>query len=254
MGKEDHTGSLQTPLFDCGDGQAVRVDRVCDFVPDCGNSADERSCGQFGYADGMCTWNIVEKTRDEQMVWCRKPIGLAPHSPATGADERRGGHYLLLNTDGAALGQQYAFTINSFPIRNTDQLCTLVFWYNYVFKGDKIDVYLHMKTAGFDIQVWSMKAVSREPSENVWNEAIVILGRLPANAHVYFSVALVGQTLTSFAVDLMEYKLCALPARHCNCSDSEFRCRNGACVGKERRCNFVDDCGDNSDERQCVLE
>ncbi|KAK8763756.1 hypothetical protein V5799_033635 [Amblyomma americanum] len=38
---------------------------------------------------------------------------------------------------------------------------------------------------------------------------------------------------------------------HGNCSDSEFRCRNGACVGKERRCNFVDDCGDNSDEKQC---
>ena len=30
-----------------------------------------------------------------------------------------------------------------------------------------------------------------------------------------------------------------------------FRCENGMCVDRSAKCNEIDDCGDNSDEKDC---
>ena len=36
-----------------------------------------------------------------------------------------------------------------------------------------------------------------------------------------------------------------------SCSSSDFTCDNGHCVRESNKCNGNDDCGDNSDERNC---
>lgn len=36
------------------------------------------------------------------------------------------------------------------------------------------------------------------------------------------------------------------------CQASEFRCRSGRCIPMPERCDRVDQCGDNSDESNCV--
>lgn len=37
------------------------------------------------------------------------------------------------------------------------------------------------------------------------------------------------------------------------CEPNEFRCNNKKCVSKAWRCDYDDDCGDNSDEENCQV-
>ena len=37
-----------------------------------------------------------------------------------------------------------------------------------------------------------------------------------------------------------------------NCTDSQWRCDNGACIDIDKHCNLLDDCGDGSDEQSCI--
>ncbi len=50
------------------------------------------------------------------------------------------------------------------------------------------------------------------------------------------------------ALDDILFENCALPLTNRTCDDSEFTCSRGSCVQKNRLCDIVDDCGDNSDE------
>ena len=37
-----------------------------------------------------------------------------------------------------------------------------------------------------------------------------------------------------------------------DCSESEFRCKNHKCISGKWRCDYDNDCGDNSDEIECA--
>ena len=39
---------------------------------------------------------------------------------------------------------------------------------------------------------------------------------------------------------------------HGHCLPSQFECDNGNCIDSDELCNYIDDCGDNSDERRHV--
>ena len=54
------------------------------------------------------------------------------------------------------------------------------------------------------------------------------------------------------AVDDISFEDCELPPTNRSCSNREFRCERGSCVPQDRKCDIVDDCGDNSDERLAV--
>ena len=52
------------------------------------------------------------------------------------------------------------------------------------------------------------------------------------------------------SIDDVKFDNCALPlvTPDVTCSPNEIKCSRGNCVSKDRICDFVDDCGDKTDE------
>ncbi|XP_075546622.1 MAM and LDL-receptor class A domain-containing protein 1-like isoform X3 [Dermacentor variabilis] len=240
-----------TQRFDCGN-QTVTIERVCDFVIDCANGDDERNCGACDFRDGLCGWVADSPLNRGPTAWRRKWVGEVDNSPLTKANIKRNGFYLLLHSNATRPTRRTTRAgINSPVIRNTNKLCTLTFWYNYILNGTRMDIDLMMRAGGYGLPVWTLSAMSETPAEGTWNFEAVEIGRYPSEISFYFSGVNFVPGRSMFAVDDIQYTDCALPAKQENCSKLEFRCGNGACVMGYERCNYVDDCGDNSDEQNC---
>lgn len=51
------------------------------------------------------------------------------------------------------------------------------------------------------------------------------------------------------SIDDFSFDNCALPfVSNATCTANEIKCNRGNCVSKDRKCDFVDDCGDKTDE------
>lgn len=251
--KECDAMARQSQMIDCGaHAQAISIEKVCDFVVDCKNGADELHCGQCDFAEDTCGWDLDNVLNRGHAAWRRTRIGAVPNSPPIGADNRHNGYYLLLYSNDTNYQRGAGASIDSPVVRNTDKLCTLKFWYNFAKNGTKMDVKLYIDVAGYTVPVWCLNAMTDPPQEGIWNQEIVNIGRYPGSIRFHFRSGKGALQRAMFAVDQINYSGCALPAKKGNCSsDHEFRCGNGACVLKYFRCNYVDDCGDNSDERDC---
>ncbi|XP_049268920.1 MAM and LDL-receptor class A domain-containing protein 1-like [Rhipicephalus sanguineus] len=242
-----------TRMFNCGNNQTVPGHKVCDFVPDCKNAADEQRCGQCDFSESTCGWDTRGFANRGLMAWHHAPIGRVPGSPPTGSDERRSGNYLLLYSNITTRVPAHA-GIHSPSIRNTDKLCTIEFWYNYAGDGNlgkHADVALILNAGGYAMPVWSLRVYGVSKRAGVWHSAFVSVGRYRTAISFFFESWRQGREDAMFAVDAISFYGCALPAKSNNCTDLQFRCSNGACIAKQDICNYVDDCGDNSDESKC---
>ncbi|KAK8758263.1 hypothetical protein V5799_004105 [Amblyomma americanum] len=240
-----------TGMFDCGNKQTVPLEKVCNFVPDCRNGADERDCGQCDFSESSCGWHLEEVMNVGARAWKRTLIGDVPRSPPTGSDGRRSGYYLLLYSKASITYSRQRARISSRSIRNTNKLCTMQFWFNYADVGNHSDVEVKIDVDGYTMTVWSLSALSRPAQPEIWNEAHIDIGRYRTPVTVYFESTQDLLQQSMFAVDMINYTGCALPVENGNCTDLEFRCGNGVCVPESELCNYVDDCGDNSDEMKC---
>ncbi|XP_075543891.1 MAM and LDL-receptor class A domain-containing protein 1-like [Dermacentor variabilis] len=251
VSEDECPGTVNLPHFKCHDGKTVPVDRVCDFVPDCKDKADEEKCGHCDFRKDACGWNLDGVHNRGSASWQLVPIALVPRAPPIGIKGERDGNYLLFYANRTSSMKSSRALIQSPKIRNTNKLCTLKFWFNYAGNGDSIYVDLNMTVGGYAVPVWALRSFGRMPEEGVWNEAVVQVGRYATEISFHFSANQFSQGKAMFAVGAIEYSGCALPTKGPECTTSQFRCANGVCVGLDNRCNYADDCGDNSDEEGC---
>ncbi|KAL1447388.1 hypothetical protein MTO96_028579, partial [Rhipicephalus appendiculatus] len=128
------------------------------------------------------------------------------------------------------------------------------FWFNYGGNGTlakHADVSLMLNAGGYAMPVWSLRLFGIPNRAGVWNRALVSIGRYRTAISFSFESWRHAQEDVMFAVDRISFYGCALPAKSNNCTKSQFTCSNGACIAKRDICNYVDDCGDNSDESKC---
>ena len=86
-----------------------------------------------------------------------------------------------------------------------------------------------------------------------WQTIEVHIGRIPNEYQIIIEAVPIGEVLSGaqVAVDSIETHYCSQPNECFNIPSGYFACDNKACVPDSSICDFVDNCGDFSDETAC---
>uniref|UniRef100_A0A090XCS1 Putative mam domain protein n=1 Tax=Ixodes ricinus TaxID=34613 RepID=A0A090XCS1_IXORI len=229
--------------------EKIPMDKVCDFVKDCSNGADELDCGNCDFENSTCGWDLARAESGDLALWKRRRAGVIPGTPKLTYDGDTNGFYMILT--GKKNPEQVAVraTAISPAIRNTNFLCSFTFWYNYANNSMEID--LDLEVNGHEMTVWSLRSVTPKAPEGTWNFAEAELGRYAGAVKLRFRGFQYGAFVGYFAIDGLKYQNCDLPLPDPSPCEDNFKCANGVCISKYDVCNYVDHCGDGSDELNC---
>ncbi|MEW8546497.1 MAG: hypothetical protein AB2693_23525, partial [Candidatus Thiodiazotropha sp.] len=151
------------------------------------------------------------------------------------------GHYMYVDaSNGRAF---YTADYQSPVLQQAAASCQMVFYYHMYGTGIGIlRVYSQIGTRRTQL------LYLRGNKGNVWQKAVVPIGRIRSPFKMIISARRFYSTLGDIAVDDISFSRCALPQPRTSCQPNQFQCGNGACILKTRVCDYTDDCGDRSDE------
>ncbi|XP_077160334.1 MAM and LDL-receptor class A domain-containing protein 1 [Paroedura picta] len=249
--------------FTCANKYCIPKDNLCDFVNDCADNSDESqsicgtSIGRCDFEFDLCDW---EQEHTDNFDWNLRIGGISRAGTQPIADhtsQKPSGHYIFIKSSFPQLPGQEA-RISSVVISKRSRNCKLVFYYHmYGVNMGSLTVYQVMASnskkvllnlTGNQGNFWTRKVLPLEADEDfqVTFEGCVGKGRRG-------DIALDDITFTKeclLSSDFFPDVPTALPPTG-SCSQGFLECLNGNCYRPEQSCNFVDDCGDNTDEREC---
>ncbi|GFN94179.1 MAM and LDL-receptor class a domain-containing protein 2-like [Plakobranchus ocellatus] len=221
--------------FSCKDGAKTKIsyDKVCDFVSDCDNNADEKYCGACTFETSWCGFDDISISPN--LGWQK-----------VAATSTSKGSYLLLNNKGSAYGKLQ--TLNSF--RMSSPTCKLQYSL-YLGKPPKtkanIAFQVFVKTHMEEVKIQEINLNGGNWKES-WVEREAYIG----NMNVPFQLKFEAYATTEIGLDNIDMLDCAfLFDIGRTCTDDQFRCDNKVCVSDYKVCDFTNDCGDLSDEKNC---
>ena len=119
--------------FDCGNGESVPKENVCDMVSDCSNDADETDCGSCTFEDDTCSWDNTGNTdyywhRQEALLDCEgSECRLPDHTFGSDNSTNTTGHFMYLKKD--EMEHTYLAKLTSPLINKVHSTCEFQFWY-----------------------------------------------------------------------------------------------------------------------------
>ncbi|KAM6162719.1 MAM and LDL-receptor class A domain-containing protein 1 [Erethizon dorsatum] len=249
--------------FTCANKHCIPEDELCDFTNDCADNSDETAfiCNAFsGRCDfefDLCAW---EQDQDENLDWNLKVSSISEASTEPAVDHTLGnssGHYILIKS---FFPQQPMKTarISSPVINKRSKNCKIIFHYH-----------MYGNSTGaltlFQVSVTNQKKVLLNLTEeqgNFWRRKELSLfgdedfqlkfeGRVGKSHHGHIALDDIVLTRNCLLLhnSVKEEPAVSLPTGYCPPGHQE--CQNGKCYRLEQHCNFVDDCGDNTDENEC---
>uniref|UniRef100_A0A669E9V5 MAM and LDL receptor class A domain containing 1 n=1 Tax=Oreochromis niloticus TaxID=8128 RepID=A0A669E9V5_ORENI len=210
--------------FPCGTyGECVPFSQVCDFRYDCSDGSDEISCVKescdFEGGD-TCGWKIV------------KPSFILNHSFRWSCDQGESNHHgeeyhrptndhtlnsskgWYMYADSSNGGYGQTTDLQTPVISSTGPQCTLVFWYHM--RGFTVGTLI-------DLVVFSAK------------RGISYMGDL--------------------VIDDVSFVDCSPPLPSDQpCTPEQYTCANGHCIPQDNLCDFINHCGDSSDENPYICQ
>ncbi|XP_034026413.1 MAM and LDL-receptor class A domain-containing protein 1 [Thalassophryne amazonica] len=239
--------------FACGTyGECVDESKVCDFRSDCPDGSDEINCVKewCDFEGGnICGWKLVHPSAVPIHAFLWMPDqgesihdGEQYHRPIN--DHTLGsaqGWYLYADSSNGGYG--HTADLQSPVISSTGPQCTLVFWY-YMSGFTVGSLQVLLKYGNITHVVWSQNG----NQGNKWRRGEVFLG-LSNNFQVIFRAKRGISYMGDVVVDDISFRNCSpMLLSGLPCSPDEFSCSNGHCIPQDNLCDFINHCGDNSDE------
>ncbi|XP_044033161.1 MAM and LDL-receptor class A domain-containing protein 1 isoform X1 [Siniperca chuatsi] len=233
-------------------GECVANSKVCDFRQDCSDGSDELNCVKercdFEGGD-TCGWTGV----DSSLV----PIHIFRWSPDQGESIHDGeqyhrpindhtlgspdGWYMCADSSNGGYGQ--TTDLQTPVISSTGPQCTLVFWY-YMSGFTVGSLQVLLKYGNISHEVWSQTG----NQGNKWKRGEVFLG-LSNTFQVVFRAKRGISYMGDVVIDDVSFLHCSPPLPSDQpCTPEQYACANGHCIPQDNLCDFINHCGDNSDE------
>ncbi|XP_014680988.1 PREDICTED: MAM and LDL-receptor class A domain-containing protein 2-like [Priapulus caudatus] len=257
-------GKCVTGEFLCTRKSCVSNSRICDHTDDCGDQSDEDAtlCQAYNKCDfenGLCDWNQMngddfdwERTSDETLSYLTGPS--RDHTTNS-----RFGYYMLIETSSPQLpGYQARLKSQAFTVAGSSG-CTVRFYYHmYGPTVDKLAVYTRTEVGGMLTQVWSRVGEVGDYYERI---------EIPLVITQPFEVIIEGTVGYGITGDIAIDDISFTPG--CQpydkdlpggttpvptvgpCGDGKWQCADGQCIPETDRCNWFNQCLDNSDEIDC---
>ncbi|XP_059098600.1 MAM and LDL-receptor class A domain-containing protein 1-like [Tigriopus californicus] len=242
--------------FDCGNFICIPKEQVCDFVPQCPNGVDEALCPtKCAFENNTCFWE-EDSNVEMDFHW----VIASANNPENGTDihgpiQEQEGNFLFLlyrSESGLDLGT-VSPKITSQGYRNAASTCQWHFW--AFINGDTgsfieaVLLDLEMKTT-VPLMVFGQ---NDQVKSDTWAHVSIGLGRrqhkfelvLQRESNIHYDA---GVAFDEFVLDR-----CAIPQKPSGtCDSTSFICATTEyCLSIDHVCDFVDDCGDGSDEKDC---
>ncbi|KAM4543911.1 MAM and LDL-receptor class A domain-containing protein 1 [Fundulus diaphanus] len=239
--------------FVCGThGECVLLSQVCDFKHDCSDGSDETSCvkEKCDFEGGVsCGWTIVSPafSVNHAFSWAADQgesihDGEQNHRPSNDHTlNSPEGWYMYADSSNGGYGQMS--DLQTPVISSAGPRCTLIFWYHMSgFTVGTLQVLFRHKNNTH--VVWSQTG----NQGNRWRRAEVFLG-LSNDFQVVFRAKRGISYMGDVVIDDVSFQDCSpvLPSDQ-PCTPEEFACANGHCIPQDDLCDFINHCGDNSDE------
>ncbi|KAM7390330.1 hypothetical protein PAMA_008482 [Pampus argenteus] len=239
--------------FACGAyGECVPQTKVCDFRQDCSDGSDEMTCVRewcdFEGGD-TCGWKNINPSLVPIHAFCWSPDqgesihdGEQYHRPINDHTlGSREGWYMCADSSNGGYG--HTADLQTPTISSTGPQCTLVFWYHMSgFTVGSLQVLLMYGNVTHE--VWSQTG----NQGNKWRRGEVFIG-ISNNLQVVFRTKRGISYMGDVVIDDVSFLDCSPPLPSDQpCTPEQYACANGRCITQDNLCDFIDHCGDNSDE------
>lgn len=242
------SGICPTGQFQCTNGKCINAALRCDFLNQCGDNSDELQCQECNFQFSTCGW--VDKSSGRYQ-WDRHN-GSTSTGPRT--DHTYGtssiGNYMYVD---AGTGQSYGKAVLvATPFGSLNSLCQLTFYYyKNTNSAGSLQLFLVPANVQYNANVGRIRVWSAFGNHgNTWNLATVGIGRRQPG--YYLVLEAVHSGTVDMAVDDFHFTNCGLGPSTTFCTNNQFTCARKSCVDLSYVCDYSDDCGDQSDEKNCT--